>query len=68
MTAATVYTDAMDAGLAAALEAALTGSLFAAQSLAAAARALAGRENDRGERRAMALDIAALLEEMDGTI
>ena len=58
----------MDAGLAAALEAALTGSLFAAQPLAAAARALAGRENDRGERRAMALDIAALLEEMDGTI
>lgn len=68
VTAATVYTDAMDAGLAAALEAALTGSLFAAQSLAAAARALAGRENDRGERLAMALDIAALLEEMDGTI
>ena len=42
--------------------------ILAAQPLAAAARALAGRENDRGERRAMALDIAALLEEMDGTI
>ncbi|MBC5580108.1 lipoate--protein ligase [Anaerofilum sp. BX8] len=66
--AAAVYTDAMDAGLAAELETALVGLPFAAPALAGAVRALAGRKKDCGERRAMALDIAALLEGMDGTV